>query len=352
MKKILIAAALTSALLGACSHRMMHDDNRPMPMAQADSDMQRVLDAQASLKPKPIETLSAAEARRQPTPTDGIKKVMRSMGKNPNDPMGVATRNMSYATGGTMQPIRIYRPMNAKGNLPVVVYYHGGGFVIADLDVYDATPRAMAKMANAVVVSVEYRKGPEHRFPAAFDDAFNAYQWSLKNAKRFGGDSRHVAVMGESAGGALALATAVKARDTGIQQTAYEALIYPVGGVDMNTPSYLENAKAKPLNKPMMAWFMKNFLRSEVDKQDPRVDVIGKADLHGLAPATIITAQIDPLRSDGERLAAKLQQSGVAVKLRNYEGVTHEFFGMGAVVSDAKAAEGVVASDLKAALAK
>ena len=329
-------------------------------LERADKDMKEVLDAQMSLKPKPIEKLTAKEARLQPTPSDGVKKVLLSEGKDPNDPLGVATKDLMYKSGGQDIKARVYMPKDfaekmAKGNvdkndmLPVIVYYHGGGWVIADIDVYDSTPRSLAKAANAIVVSAEYRHAPENKFPAAHDDAFAAYQWTLQNAASWGGDARRIAVVGESAGGNLAINTAIKARDAGIQQPAIEVLVYPVAGVDMNTPSYKENADAKPLSKPLMAWFMKNTIKSEADKNDPRLDLIGKANLKGLPPTTIINAEIDPLRSDGEMLAEKLQQAGVKVKQKTYEGVTHEFFGMGLVVDDAKAASTDAVSDLKAA---
>ncbi len=318
-------------------------------MAMPNAEMQAVLDAQASLHPKPIETLSATEARLQPSPADGAKLVMTQKGMDPTDPMDVKTIDVSYTASAGTLPARIYRPKNARRGeaLPVVVYFHGGGFVIADLNTYDATPRAIAKMTNALVISIEYSHAPEYKFPAAQNDAFEAYKWVLANAKRYGGDSSRVAVMGESAGGALALATSVAARDAGIQAPVREVLVYPVAGVDMNTPSYKENADAKPLNKAMMGWFVDKFIRTDADKQDPRLDAIGKADLHRLPPTTIILAEIDPLRSDGEMLGDKLRESGVDVDSRTFDGVTHEFFGMGAVVSEAKDAESYVADKLK-----
>lgn len=314
-----------------------------------DTEMQAVLNAQASLKPKPIETLSAQEARLQPSPADGVKKILIDHGKNPNDAMGVATRNIMISGGAGAIPARLYWPKDTKSSekLPVIVYYHGGGWVIATNDTYDATPRSLAKQVKALVISVEYRKAPEHKFPAAHDDAFAAYKWALKNARSYHGDTKRVAVAGESAGANLAINTAIKARDTGIQQPIYQALVYPVAGVDMNTQSYQQYANAKPLNKAMMGWFVKNVVRSDADKMDPRIDLVGRAQLAGLPPATVITAQIDPLRTDGERLVAKLQASGVSVRYVNYAGVTHEFFGMAAVVDTAQDAQDVVVDDLK-----
>lgn len=357
MKKFLTVLMVTTAIgLTACGHQeaAQRQAEQNNPLLKADSDMKKVMDAQASLLPKPIEGLTPVQARTQPTPTDGVKKVIVSKGDNPNDPMGVKTKDITYTAAKGTQPARLYMPADVDGKekLPVVVYYHGGGWVIGDLNVYDGGPRAIAKMAKAIVVSVEYRKGPENRFPAAHDDAFAAYKWVLRNIGKYGGDAKNVAVMGESAGGNLAINTAIKARDNRIQLPVHQVLVYPVAGVDMNTPSYQENAKAKPLNKAMMAWFMKHVIRSDADKADPRLDLIGKANLSGLPSTTVIAAEIDPLLSDSEMLVSKLQKSGVDVKFQEFEGVTHEFFGMGAVVDDAKNAEKLAADDLKEAFGK
>ncbi len=323
-----------------------HDLNKPQ---KPDDDMQAVLDAQASLGPKPVETLTPEEARRQPTPADGVKAVMTEKGQDPTDPMGVMTEDTHYQGAAGLLKARIYRPEKASldQSLPVVLYFHGGGFVIADIDVYDASPRAIAKMAKCIVVSAEYRQAPENKFPAAHDDAFAAYQWVLKHAADFGGDPDRVALLGESAGGALALATSVRARDEGLPLPRRQVLVYPVAGVDMDTPSYQLYADAKPLNKPMMQWFIGHYLNGEQDKSDPRIDAVGLAELAGLEPTTLLMAEIDPLRSDGERLAQKLKDAGVDVNSHVFYGATHEFFGMATVVGEAKLAEGIAVMDLR-----
>jgi acetyl esterase/lipase len=242
-------------------------------------------------------------------------------------------------------PAKVYWPAGG-GPFPVVVYFHGGGWVIADANVYDATPRALVNLAHCMVVSVNYRRGPEHKFPAAHDDANAAYEWVLKNAASIHGDASKVAVAGESAGGNLAITVAMNARDKNMQLPVYIVSVYPVAGGDTSTPSYQENANAKPLNKAMMEWFFKNYLRSDADRNDPRIDLV-HADLKGLPPTTVITDQIDPLRSEGQMLADRLRDAGVRVDARTYDGVTHEFFGMGAVVAKAKAAEQQAADGLK-----
>jgi acetyl esterase len=207
----------------------------------------------------------------------------------------------------------------------------------------------LAKQANAIVASVEYRHAPENKFPAAHEDAFAAYKWALDNAQHFGANRAKVAVAGESAGGNLAINTAIAARDQNVQKPVHMLLVYPVAGVDMNTPSYQKNANAIPLSKQGMEWFVQNATNGSSDLQDPRLDVVGKADLKNLPDATVITAEIDPLMSEGKQLADKLKAAGSQVTYQDHEGVTHEFFGMAAVLDDAKRAQATAARELKQA---
>jgi acetyl esterase/lipase len=310
--------------------------------------MQAVLTELAALHPKPLPQLSARQARRQPSPADAVKALLEKQGKSTSrEPVANVVNRTVPSPAGSI-PVRVYTP-TGSGPFPVVVYFHGGGWVIADLDTYDASPRALANMAKAVIVSVEYRKGPEHKFPAAHQDAFAAYRWVVANAKRFNGDPKRVAVAGESAGGNLAAAVSMIARDSGAQLPAYQVLVYPIAGYDLDTPSYQENAQAKPLNKAMMAWFFEKYLRSPADGKNPLIDLV-HADLKGMPATTVITAEIDPLRSEGQALAARLRDAGVDVDAKTYKGVTHEFFGMGAVLDDAKQAEQRAADGLNKGL--
>jgi acetyl esterase/lipase len=318
--------------------------------AKPDAQMQAVLDQLAALGGKPIETLSAPEARKQPTPADAVKQLLGKQGEPTAPPPGATLKNTTIPGAGGPMATNIYTP-DGTGPFPVVVYFHGGGWVIADKDVYDGGARATAIMAKAIVVSPDYRQGPEHRFPAAHDDAIAAYQWALENAASIGGDPKRVALMGESAGGNLAVATAIAARDGRLQAPLAVVSVYPIAGSDTTTPSYVENANAKPLSRPMMSWFFDKYLRSPADRQDPRIDLVA-ANLQGLPPTTIINAQIDPLRSDGEMLASKLKAAGVSADQKTYPGVTHEFFGMGVVVDKAKDAEGMAAAALQKAFGK
>ena len=230
----------------------------------------------------------------------------------------------------------------------MVLYIHGGGWVIADIDVYDSSPRALAKAANAIVVSIEYRHAPEAKFPAAHDDANAAYQWVVANAAKWGGDPKRLAIVGESAGGNMAITVAMAARDKGWPAPLIVLAVYPVANTSMDTASKKQFAAAKPLNTPMLTWFFKHTLASPDQAGDPRLNLVaGKLD--GLPPTTIILAQIDPLHDDGVGLADTLTAAGVTVDLKEYPGVTHEFFGMGAVVPGAKQAEDYAAAKLKAA---
>ena len=325
-------------------------------MEEADRDMKRVLEAHGRLGARPLEFLTPEEARRNPTIADAVKAVVRAQG---NDPvammaaMGVSKKDMTYPVAGGTQPVRVYTPQGAApgGGFPVIVYYHGGGWVIADIDTYEASTMALAKKANAVVVSVEYRHAPENKFPAAHEDAVAAYRWSLENAGSFGGDPRRVAVAGESAGGNLAANVAIAARDQNLQSPAHMLLVYPIAGGDVNTQSYRENATATPLNKGGMLWFFDHYLRSDGERQDPRINLVA-ANLRGLPSATVIAAELDPLRSEGKELADKLRAAGSEVTYQLFDGVTHEFFGADAVLADAGRAQNVAVRDLREALAE
>lgn len=310
-----------------------------------DAQMKAVLDELAKLGPKPLEKLTPAEARSQPTPADAVMALLKREGKSTApEPVGkVEDRTITGAAGSI--PARVYWP-KGDGPFSVVLYIHGGGWVIATLDTYDSSARALTNAANAVVVSTHYRQAPEHKFPAAHDDTYAAYKWVVANAVSINGDPGRVAVAGESAGGNMAANVSIRARDEKQHMPLHQVLVYPVADSSFNTPSYEANAIAKPLSKAAMMWFAKHYLKSEQEGKDPRITLIA-ANLQGLPPTTIITAQIDPLRSEGQMLGERLKAAGVDVTVRNYDGVAHEFFGMGAVVDKAKDAVQVAAARLK-----
>lgn len=310
-------------------------------------EMAVVIEKLASYGDKPTETLTPVEARKNHTPTDAVMDLM----KENNIPVPVPkvdTVGKEIPVAGGNIHLRIYTPKEGKAPYPVIVYYHGGGFVIANIDVYNASAQSIAEQVGAVVVSVAYRLAPEHKFPTAHDDAYAAYAWTVKNAASIKGDPKKIAVLGESAGGNLAVATAIKARDNKIMVPTHIVSVYPIAQTDMTTPSYTKNANAKPLNKAMMMWFTKNYVRTMADAKDPRISLVS-ANLKGLPATTIITDEYDPLQSDGMLLEDKLKAAGVKVNSKNYDGVTHEFFGMATVVPQAKEAQAFAASELKKA---
>ena len=321
---------------------------------RSNHDMGQVLDALADLGGQPIETLTPAQARRQPTPADATRAVLEHK-RESTDPArlvpGVKSVDGAIPGPAGELPIRTYTPAG-KGPFPVVVYFHGGGWVLADKAVYDGGARGLAAQARAIVVSVDYRLAPEAKFPAQYDDAVAAYRWVAANAASFGGDPDKLALAGESAGGNLAVETAIAARDRHLPRPAAIVSVYPVVQLrNLDTASYADSATAKPLDKAMMGWFGDQVFANPQDRADPRVDLL-KNDLHGLPPTTIISAQIDPLRSDGDLLAGALKSAGVKVDHAVFDGVTHEFFGMAAVVGDARSAQRKAGEDLRAAFRK
>jgi acetyl esterase len=314
-----------------------------------DPDMKELLIAFAALGGKPIETLTPAEARLQPTMADAVDALLKKRGENSDPTKLVPDVTTVDATipgpNGAELTATIYTP-TGPGPFPAVVYFHGGGWVIGNRKVYDAGARALAKGAEAVVISVDYRLAPENKFPAAWDDALAAYKWVAGNVGSWRGDPRRLALAGESAGATLAISTAISAVTAGVTRPRAVIAIYPITQTGTATESYVDSVNAKPLNKAMIDWFFDKTLNSAADKTDPRLNII-RSKLSVLPPVTIIDAQIDPLRSDGAMLAEALKQANVKVVHKEYEGVTHEFFGAAAVLPAAKKAQSLAADQLK-----
>jgi acetyl esterase len=316
---------------------------------KADAEMKELLLTLVALGGKPIESLSPTDARLQPTMADAVNALLKKRGED-TDPAklaaGTTTTDATIpAQDGTQLTATLYTPPG-PGPFPAVVYFHGGGWVIGSTQAYDASARALAKGAEAVVISVDYRLAPENKFPVAWDDALATYKWVAANVGRWRGDPRRLALAGESAGGNLAISTAISAVGAGLTRPKAVIAIYPVTQTGATTESYVDSANAKPLNKAMLGWFFDKTLRSPADKTDPRLDII-HAKLALLPPVTIISAQIDPLRSDGAMLEETLKQANVKVMRKEYEGVTHEFFGAAAVLPAAKNAQAFAAEQLK-----
>ncbi|MEO6069096.1 MAG: alpha/beta hydrolase [Chitinophagaceae bacterium] len=309
-----------------------------------------VIEKLASYKAPPLVSLSATEARKQPSPADAAMAVIQEHHIS-LPPDNVDTTGKDIPVKGGQIHVRIYTPKTGKETYPVIVYYHGGGWVIANLDTYNASAQGLANQVEAVVVSVAYRQAPEFKFPTAHNDCYAAYEWVVKNAASIKGDPAKVAVVGESAGGNLACAVSMMARDKNFQLPLHEVLVYPISGYDFTTPSYQESDSTKPLSSGLMKWFFDKYLNSPADGKSPMISLV-TANLKGLPPTTIISAEYDPLRSEGETLANMLEKAGVDVKRKVFDGTTHEFFGMAPVVPEAKDAQEMASSALKNAFNK
>ncbi len=265
---------------------------------------------------KPLNELPVAEARRA--------TVLRLPKSRTAVPVaGIADRAIPGPAGDI--PIRVYTPMGA-GQFPLLVYFHGGGFVVGSIDGADRICRTLCWGAGCIVVSVGYRLAPEHTFPAAPDDCLAATRWAGEHAAELGADPARLAVAGDSAGGNLAAVTALRIRDEGGPALRGQLLIYPVAGYHTPpTPSYLANANGYLLTRAMMIWFWGHYLNHAGEADDPRAAPLAAPDLAGLPPALVITAEFDPLRDEGERYAARLQAAGVPAVLARYDGMVHGF---------------------------
>jgi acetyl esterase/lipase len=247
--------------------------------------------------------------------------------------------------------VRVYTPQGG-GPFPLLVYFHGGGWVLGGLDTHDGVCRQLAHGAGATVMSVDYRLAPEHPYPAAVDDCYAAVAWAGKHGGQIGGDPGRIAIAGDSAGGHLTCVTALRARDEGGPHLVFQIPIYPVTDRALDKPSYVENAKGYLLETDAMHWFWGHFLPPGTDEAQPYVSPLRAKDLRGLAPALVITAEFDPLRDEGELYAKRLQDAGVATTLRRFDGMIHGFFGMGAVLDAAKTAIGESTAALRRAFAR
>jgi len=234
-------------------------------------------------------------------------------------------------------PVRLYHPSPGQ-SLPLVVYFHGGGWVVGDLEIVDKPCRALANTSGCVVASVNYRLSPETKFPGPADDCYAATKWLADHAQAVGADARFVAVAGDSAGGNLAAAVTLMARDRGAPVLSYQVLLYPVTAPAEGTQSasYQQNAEGYLLTKGSMEWFWNHYLASADDGKDPYASPLYASDLSRLPPAMVVTAEFDPLRDEGLAYARRLQEAGVTVKSSHYEGLIHGFFWMAGALDSGK----------------
>ena len=264
--------------------------------------------ATAGLPPMQESTPEAVRATRRPGPAG---------------PEVHRVEDMEVAGPDGPVPVRIYWP-SAEPNLPILLWYHGGGWVIGTLDLADSTARRLASLGQCIVISVDYRLAPEHPYPAGRDDSYAALVWAYQNAKRFGGDSSRIAVGGDSAGGTLATVVAAMARDRAGISLAFQVLIYPVCDAAMNTESFRVN-RTFGLTPEAMAWFWDHYLPTGTDRADPYISPL-HGTLEGLPPAYVVTAECDPLRDEGNAYAEALRAAGVEVDSECFAGQIHTFF--------------------------
>jgi acetyl esterase len=251
-----------------------------------------------------------------------------------------------YIPGPTADlPIRIYRPTTST-NAPTIIYFHGGGWVLNFLDIYDASLARLANQSGATIISVNYQKAPEHPFPIPFDDCYATLLWAIANAADLKIDPNHIGVAGDSAGANLASGVAIKARDNKIA-LAFQLLIYPCNGRDFTTDSYIENATGYGLSTQAMQWFWDQYLQGDHHDDNPYAVPMKAQSFKDIAPAIIITAQYDPLLSDGEMYAELLKRDGVEVIYTEYPGMIHGFFTNMAVTPTAREAIDSAAAEIK-----
>jgi acetyl esterase len=246
-------------------------------------------------------------------------------------------------------PVRVFRPSAAPG-LPVILWFHGGGWVTGNLDTHDQLGRLLADHSGAVVVSVDYRLAPEAKFPAAADDCLAAYEWALEHADEVGGDATRIAIGGDSAGGNLAAVVALDARHRGLPQPKLQLLVYPVTDYEFDSAAMIDNAKGYFLEAEGMRWFWEHYARTAADYDDPRFSPLRASDLSGLAPAVVITAEFDPLRDQGEEYGKRLSNANVPTEVVRADGLIHGFFGMHAFMPPGRAAWDVSVAALRSSL--
>jgi acetyl esterase len=298
-------------------------------------EAQQLLDALRAAGMPPFEAMTVPQAR------EAAKGFLDLQG----EPENIAVDNRTIPGPAGDLPVRIYTPDGSAGR-PLLVYFHGGGWVIGDLETVDKPLRSLALRSGVVVLSVDYRLAPEHVYPAAFDDSYAATVWAAQHAAELGADPAQVVVGGDSAGGNLAAAVALAARDRGGPQLAGQLLIYPVTDFDFTTRSYVDNGEGYLLQRATMQWFWAHYLGAADLGKDPYAAPLRADNLVGLPPAFVMTCEFDPLRDEGEAYAARLRDAGVAVSARRYDGMLHGFlWTLGATPSGA-----VAFDDLSAAL--
>jgi acetyl esterase len=307
-----------------------------------DPQARMLLDQIAGMGMPPLDSLPVPQARESVT-------TLATMSGEPEPVARVENRAVPGPAGDI--PVRVYTPAGS-GPFPVLVFFHGGGWVICNLDTHDGICRKLTNAAGCVVVSVDYRLAPEHRFPAPVEDAYAATRWVAANAAALGGDPARVAIGGDSAGGNLTAVAALMARDRGGPALVFQLLVYPVTDAPDGTASYRDNADGYFLTADTMRWYWGHYVGADTGNRHPYACPLRASDLRGLPPALVITAEYDPLRDEGEAYAARLREAGVPVTLSRYDGMIHAFFSMGGLLDQGERAVAEAAAALRAAFAK
>lgn len=367
-----VFVALTTFLCGLCSVSRVVVA-QPMPPTspapnKPNPEMQAVLDTLKTFKPRPLPTLTPAQARVEPASKYAARVLAKRRNNGvvpPREPVG-SVREMEIPArvfaDNRPRTVRVYTPLPTDGAdattkpptaLPILVFVHGGGWMLGSIEGYDESARALCNLAQCVVVSVSYRYAPENPFPAAHEDVYASFLYIAQNAASFGGTSGNVAIGGESAGGNLSAGVCLMLRDRNAEyRPVHQLLIYPVTDTRRDKPSYRQYRDAMPLDEAQMILFFRNVAGGRRGAlESPYLAPLRAPSLRDLPSATILTAEIDPIRDDGRLYAARLEKSDVAVRYKNYIGVTHEFFSMNAVVSASRSAQEFAAAGLRAAFA-
>jgi acetyl esterase len=306
-----------------------------MPLAPSAAAL---LDSLAAAPSTPLEEMTVEQARE-------ATALLAAVAGEPGELVDAEDTTVPGPAGDV--PVRIYRPAG-DGPRPTIAWFHGGGWVCGGVDQSDTTCRRLAAAARAVVVSVEYRRAPEAPFPAPLDDCRAATRWCAERVDELGGDRRRLVVGGDSAGGNLAAAVALAARDEG-PAVALQVLVYPVTDATCSSPSHAENGSGYLLTNAGMRWFWDHYLgdRGADAGDDPLASPLCAPDLSGLPPAVVLTAEFDPLRDEGEAYARRLADAGVDVSCTRYDGMLHGFFGMGLLFEEAGRAMDEVADAVR-----
>ena len=307
-----------------------------------DPQVQTLMDQMAALNAPPIHTLTPELVRM------GIKIQFANATDEPESVAQVVNRTIPGPAGEI--PVRIYTP-TGRGPFPALVLFHGGGWVICDLDTHDSLCRSLCNGANCVVVSVDYRLAPEHKFPAAPEDCYAATLWVAGHATVINTNPGKIAIGSDSAGGNLTAVVAQMVRDNGGPSLALQLLMYPATDFTFDGPSIHENGQDYFLTIDDMNWFMNHYLNSDADKKNPLASPLQSANLRGLPPALVITGEYDPLRDEGETYGKRLKEAGVPVTISRYNGVIHGFLSLEPLTDKGKQAREECAQALRVAFA-